>query len=171
MVFKKKYNFLLWVLIFFFTVIISTKCSNSKKAKIDIFYIELVNFNNDSLKKQVSENIFDKVSFYQNSKLVILSSNYVTENFPDIHSFKNAETLDKNIEPGTKKIKVEFGGNYTVDSIRYSLQKYIYSENKWIKKSDMGFIKGTTTYKKAKEYAIMEFGKQIVNNIVAYTYN
>lgn len=171
MVFKSKYNFKLWLLIFGFTTIISIGCSSSEKAKTDIFYVDLVNFNNDSLKNQVSESIFDKVSFYQNKKLEILSANYVTEDFPDMHYFKNAQTLDNNIQPGTKKIKVEFGGNYTIDSIRYSLQKYIYSDNKWIKTSDMGFIKGTTTYKKAKEFAIKEFGKQIVNNIVVYTYN
>lgn len=165
-----KYNYLR-VLIFFLTIVIIVSCSNSKKNTTDTFYIELVNFKNDSLKKEVAEHIFGKVSFYKNNKLEILSSNYVTDNFPDMHSFKNVEALDKGIEPGTKKIKVEFSGNYTVDSIRYSLQKYIYADNKWVKKSDMGFIKGTTTYKKAKEYAIREFGKQIVNNIVVYTYN
>lgn len=171
MVSKKKYIFKLWLFIFLLITIISISCLNNKKSKTDTFYIELVNFSNDSLKNQVSKSIFGKVSFYQNNKLVILSANYITDNFPDMHLYKNTESLDKKIKPGTKKIKVVFGEIYTVDSIRYALQKYTYNENKWIKTSDLGFIKGTTTYKKAKEFAIKEFGKQIVNNIVVYTYN
>ena len=40
-----------------------------------------------------------------------------------------------------------------------------------LNESPLIFIKGTTTYKKAKEFAIKEFGKQIINNTVLYSYN
>ena len=152
--------------------IIITGCSDTEKSNADnTFYIELVNFTNDSLKKKVSEDIFGKVSYYKNKKIEILSLNYVTEDYPDMHYFKNTEGLGQDIKTNTKKIRIECRGGYTVDSISYSLQKFIYSNKQWVKISDMGFIKGTTTYKKAKEYAINEFAKQIVNNTVVYTYN
>lgn len=155
-----------------FISIVNTGCSEKEKSNTEnTFYIELVNFTNDSLKKKVSGDIFGKVAYYKNKKLEILSLNYVTEDYPDMHYFQNAEGLGKDIKPETKKIRIEFRGEYTIDSISYSLQKFIYSNKQWIKTSDMGFIKGTTTYKKAKEYAINEFGKQIVYNTVVYTYN
>lgn len=168
MVFKK-YLFVLPVILI--TTIFLISCDDTKKANTDIFYVELVNFTNDSLRNQVSENLFGKVSFYKNSKLQIVSANYITENFPDMHYFKNANEIDINIKQGLKKIRVEFGGNYTADSISYSLQKYTFNDKKWVKTSDMGFIKSTNTYQKAKEFAIVEFTKQIINNIVVYTYN
>lgn len=163
--------FTVLVLTGFLSVII-TGCSDKEKSNTDnTFYIELVNFTNDSLKKKVSEDIFGKVAYYKNKKLEILSLNYVTEDYPDMHYFQNAEGLGQDIKPETKKIRIEYRGEYTVDSISYSLQKFTYSNKQWVKISDMGFIKATTTYKKAKEYAINEFGKQIVNNAVVYTYN
>ncbi len=146
-------------------------CSDKEKSNIsNTYYIEIVNFN-DSLKQYVSDNIFGKVSFYKKDKLEILSVNYITDDFPEMHYFKNVAEIKTKIKPDTKKIKIEFGGDYSIDSIRYSLQKYKYSNRQWVKTSDMGFIKGTTTYKKAKEFAIKEFGKQIINNTVLYSYN
>ncbi len=146
-------------------------CSKKEKSNVsNSFYIELVNFTNDSLKMALSESIFGKVSYYKNNKLEIVSLNYVTEKFPDIHYFKSESEIKDNIKEDTKKIKIEFGGEYSVDSILFSLQKFKYSSGQWIKISDMGFLKATTTYKKAKKNAIKEFSKQILNNTVLYTY-
>ncbi len=148
-----------------------SSCSgNEKKNTSNTFYVEIVNFN-DSLDQYISEHIFGKVSYYKKNKLEVISVNYLTDDFPDMHYFQSTKELDNTIQEDTRKIKIEFQGNYSVDSIRYSLQKYKYSNKQWVKISDMGFLKGTTTYRKAKEYAITEFGKQIVNNIVTYSYN
>lgn len=170
--FKKLYYSFTFLVITSLAVLFFIGCSDKTKNNTDnTYYIELVNFTNDSLKQNVSENIFGKVSYYKNKELFILSLNYVTADFPNMHYFENAEALKKNITPGTKKIRIEFAGEYTVDSIRYALQKYTYTDKQWVKTSDMGFIKATTTYKKAKQFAIREFGRQIVNNTVTYTYN
>lgn len=153
--------------VFFFTA-----CSGNEKNNIEnTYYIELDNFTNDSLRQTVSENIFGKVSYYKNKELQVLSLNYVTEEYPDMHYFKNAEALPKEIKPGTKKVKITFGGEYTADSISYSLQKFRYHNDSWIKISDMGFIKERNSYKKSNQLARVEFGLQIVNNTVVYTYN
>ncbi len=154
------------------TLLFFAGCSGKEKSNIEnTYYIELDNFTNDSLKQSVAENIFGKVSYYKNKELKILSLNYVTEDYPDMHYFQNAEVLKEDIKPGTKKVKITFGGEFTVDSISYSLQKFRYSNNAWNKVSDMGFIKERNSYKKSSRFAILDFGVQIVNNTVVYTYN
>ena len=87
-----------------------------------------------------------------------------------MHYFNNAGILQKKISEGTKKIRVEFAENFSYDSIRYSLQKFIYSNNKWIKISDMGFLKGETDLNQQKNI-ITEFGRQIIVNTIEYSYN
>lgn len=168
----KKYNSQLrrFGVLFLITLFI-THCSENKKTNTDTFYVELVNFQNDTLRKQVAESIFGKVSFYKNNKLEILSANYVTEDFPDMHAFRDIALLDKKIKAGTRKIVVKSDGYFTLDSIEYALQKYAFKEEKWVKTSDMGVIKSINTQWHTKELAIEEFKKQIVNNIVEYTYN
>ncbi|MBI3235639.1 MAG: hypothetical protein HYZ42_16645 [Bacteroidetes bacterium] len=101
----------------------------------------------------------------------IVSVNYLTEDYPDIHFYKNAVELGKEIKPETKKIRIEFGGIFTRDSITYSLQKFVYRDKQWKKTSDMGFIKGVNTTIRTKEFAVDQYGKQILNEIVLYTYN
>ena len=167
--FKKSY---LFITAFTATILFFTSCLDKEKSNTDnTFYIELVNFNNDSLKQKVSEKIFGKVSYYKNKELQIISVNYLTEDYPDLHFYKNAAELEKEIKPETKKIRIEFGGIYTPDSIKYSLQKFIYRDKQWKKTSDMGFITGTNTHYRTKQFAIDQYGKQILNNIVTYTYN
>ncbi len=160
----------------FFTVFIAfvlfAGCADQEKSNIDnTYYVELVNFNHDSLKQSVSEKLFGKVSYYKNNELQIVSVNYMTDYYPDMHFYKNATELKNKIKPETKKIRIEFGGIFTRDSIEYSLQKFIYRDDQWIKTSDMGFIKATNTYSRTKEFAVDQFGKQILNNTVTYTYN
>ncbi len=166
--FKKLYVFITGLICFAFF----TACNNNDKSTVDnTFYVELVNFSKDSLKQKISENLFGKVSYYKNNELKIMSLNFVTEDYPDMHYFKQVIELDKNIKENTKKIRMEFKGNYTPDSISYSLQKYIYSNKAWKKYSDMDFIKATNTYYKAKQFAIVEYGKKLVNSLVLYSYN
>lgn len=170
--YKNYYRSGILVVILFLTGIFFITCSDNKKDNINnTYYFELVNFTKDSLKKAVIENLTGKVSYYKNDKLLILSLNYVTEDHPDMHFFKNADELVTNLKPEIKKVKIKFGGEYSKDSITYSLQKYVYRNSVWVKTSDMGYVKGTTSYKKAKKFAIEEFAKQITNNVVVYTYN
>jgi len=76
----------------------------------------------------------------------------------------------KDVEQGTLKIRVQFSGIYSKDSISYLLQKFTFKDNKWTKTSDMGLIKTIATVQTHK-YAMLEFGNGIVNNIAMYTYN
>ena len=119
----------------------------------------------------LQKEIFGKVSYYQNNKLEILSLNYLTDDFPQMHYYKNAAELGADIKPETRKIRVEFGGIFTNDSITYSLQKFVYRDKQWKKTSDMGFMKATNTHYREKQFAVDQFGKQILNNVVTYTYN
>jgi hypothetical protein len=150
-------------------ILLFTGCfEQSKKNTENTYYVELVNFTKDSLKNAVSDKLFGKVAFYKNNKLEVMSLNYVTEDYPDMHYFDNVEGLGKNIEPETKKIRIEFGGEYTTDSISYSLQKYRYRNNQWVKTNDMGFLKALTDY---KNFIIEEFARQIMYNTILYTYD
>lgn len=156
----------------FITIFFLASCSDQKKSNIEnTYYVEMVNFNHDSLKQNVSEKIFGKASFYKGNEVEIVSVNYLTEFPDDIHFYKNAAELNTDIKPETKKIRLEFGGVFTRDSITYSLQKFIYRDKQWKKTSDMGFIKASNTTIRTREFAVNQYGKQIMNDLVLYTYN
>ena len=161
----------------FFTALIAVfiffaACSDTEKMNTDnTYYIELVNFNHDSLKQNVSQKLFGKASYYKDNKLEIISLNYLTEDSPTMHFYKNAAELEKEIKPETRKIRIEFGGIFTRDSIKYSLQKFIFRDKQWKKTSDMGFLTANNTYYKTRQFAIDQFGTEILNNTVLYTYN
>ena len=163
---KKAYP-VIWVLLVLLTI---SGCSENSKTAQNTFYIELINFN-DSLRNYISANSFGKVVFYKNNQLEILSQNFITEEYQGMHYLEAIPSDDKNIKTGEKKIRVEFVGNYSVDSIRYSLQKYKFTDRKWSKISDLGVLKAVTTFKKAKQFSINEFGKQIVSTVATYTFH
>jgi hypothetical protein len=168
MAFRSVFPAILFIIL---SVLLVSACSETGNKKNKIYYVELVGFTYDSLRDRITEGIMGKVSYYKGNKLEILSENYVTPDFPELHYFRNAATMDKEIDPGTMKIRVAFGGTYSKDSISYSLQKFTYKDDKWVKTSDMGFIKATTTSTRTRRYAVFHFGNEIVNNIVTYTYN
>ena len=158
------------IFILYLIVIFLAGCSGREENRQNTYYFELINFS-DSLGNYISSNAFGKVAFYKNNELKIMSQNFITEQYPDMHYIAGIGALDtKKIEPQTKKIRVEFVGNYSVDSIKYALSKYTYIDNKWKKISDMGTVKAVTTYKRAKEFSKIEFGKQIINSMISYTY-
>lgn len=153
-------------------IIIALFCGCSDERREDInnsYYIELVNFN-DSLKLYVSKNLFGKVTYFRNNKLEIVSKNYIDEVYPDMHYLKSFQEIGKKIQQKTIKIKVGFIGNYNIDSISYSLQKYQFRNNQWDKISDLGVLKEFTTYKGAKNFSVKDFGNKIIKNIAYYTY-
>lgn len=163
----------------YFTVLILTGltitgiegCTEKDKSNIEnTFYIELVNFKYDSLKNSLAENIFGKVSFYREKELEIVSLNYVTDDFPPMHYFRNAGMLKKEIRPETKKIRIEYKGEFSIDSINYSLQKFRYRNNEWVKTSDMGVIKDFKKFVQPLNI-INEYVRLIVLNTVQYSYN
>ena len=62
--FKKLYLFLCALIV---VNLFCASCSDQEKANTDnTYYIELVNFNHDSLKMDVSAKLFGKVSYYKN---------------------------------------------------------------------------------------------------------
>lgn len=164
---SKKINTIIWVLLSFFTIV---GCSENNKPAEDTFYIELINFN-DSLRNYISENTFGKAAFYKNNELTVLSQNFITEKYPGMHYLEAIPSDDRNIKTRENKIRVELVGNYSVDSIKYSLQKYKFKDNQWTKISDLGVLKAVTTQKKAKMFSVNEFGKQIVLTVAEYTFH
>ena len=102
--FKKFFFLFSLVAVFLFFI----GCLEQQKSNTEnTYYVDLVNFNNDSLKQNLSEKFFGKVSFYRNDKLEILSVNYVTENFTKMHFFKNAAELEKKIGLNVPADKIE----------------------------------------------------------------
>lgn len=164
---KSIYLFFAWICIFFLN-----SCSDERKPTVDnTFYFELINFSKDSLKQHISEGLYGKVAFRKDNKLEIISENYLLDDLENIHFLRNAEVLGKEIKTGTKKLSIEFIGDYTIDSITYSIKKYEYSNNQWVNTARLDSVKAITTYQRAKEFAVKEFGKQIINNAVTYTYD
>lgn len=168
MVFKILYKPGVKLVVLFCLLIFTAGCSNDGKNS-NTFCVELVNFKYDTLKRAVSDKIFGKASFYKNDKLEIVSSNYITGDVKDPHYFQNFEAPESKIENGAKKIRVELAGDYSIDSIKYSLQKFIYKNDAWQKISDMGFIKAQRTTQQER-FVINDFAGHIQRNVVMYTY-
>jgi hypothetical protein len=112
------------------TIIISLffySCTSKEEKKAaNTYYVELINFN-DSFKNYISASLKGKVSFHKNEKLEIFSTNYITEEYPDMHYFKPIEEITEPIDPGSQKIRIEFDGKYSIDSIKYFIKKYQYN--------------------------------------------
>lgn len=160
------------LLLFGFVLAFFAGCSDKEKATVDnTYYIELLNFKKDSLQQHISNALFGKVAYKKDNKLEIISINYLVDDIKDMHFLRNAAELGKEIETGTQKLSIEFIGDYTVDSITYSIRKYVYDSKTWVNTARLDSVKAVTTYQKAKEFAVKEFGKQIVTNAVAYTYD
>lgn len=157
--------------ILFVAVVFFCACNDKNESTGEnTFYVELVNFKYDSLKQELNNGFSGKVSFYRDNKVQILSENYVTGDLRDLHYFKNADLLNNKIEEGTRKIRVEFKDNFVLDSIKYSLQKYVFRNDAWVKTSDMGDIRDMRKYEQPR-YIIEEYVRVMVNNIVEYSYN
>ena len=118
-------------------------CTEKQKSnKENTYYIELTNFKADSLQQSIQNSLFGKVSFRKANKIEILSINYLTDNMvEEMHYFNNLEILKGNTKEGSRKIKIELAAPFTYDSVKYSLQKYIYRNKQWVKTSDMGVLK------------------------------
>lgn len=149
-------------------------CSNQQKLNTtNTYYVEMVNCK-DTLKNYLTQNLSGKVSYFKNNKLQVLSLNYITEDYPDMHYYKTIGELDKEIKEGTKKIKIEFAGNYTIDSSSYSVTNYFYKNNSWIKTSDVGFTKASpqniNMYDKSRDFFMWDLGGQIVKAVALSTY-
>ena len=70
MVFKQLYFFFIGLICTAFTVLFFISCSNKEKINTDnTFYIELVNFSNDSLKKNIANSFFGKAAFYKHKSV------------------------------------------------------------------------------------------------------
>jgi len=169
---RLKYGTLICLLIFVFF-----SCSEKEKSNVsNTYYVELVNFR-DSIKDHIANNIFGKVSFFKNNQLQIVSVNYINDDYPDMHYYKSIEDTEAK-QPGSKKVRIELKGNYTADSTLYSIQRFKYENDSWVKISDMGFIKATAeTWKSAfaeptknNELPIKQLGSQVINNLVLSTY-
>lgn len=169
MVYNKIYKWVV-ILLFFCCFAFNYGCTvKSKNNPVNTFYVELLNFHLDSLKQSVNNGITGKVSFYKNKQLQILSINYVTDNLSEMHYFNNTDLLKNNIEEGTKKIQIGLTGPFSYDSVKYTMQKYIYASGQWKKTSDMGIIK-TVSLLVQPVNKLTELSEEIVKNIVKYSY-
>lgn len=161
--------------LFYFSVIIISiicfGCNQNNKPNIqNTFYIELVNFNFDSLQSSLSNGLFGKISFYKNKKLEVVSSNYIIDNMMDLHYYFGINEKQQVSSEGAKKIKIELVGQFSYDSVNYSLQKFIFKQNRWQKISDMGVLKNTSSLVRPKN-KLADLTEQIINNTVDYSYN
>jgi hypothetical protein len=161
-----KNNPLLRILFFAFLLTVMHACNEGvqkEKNIISVYYVDILN-GEDSIKTGLAARVFGKVSFYKNDRITLVSKNYMTEVFPESHAYEPVNLLPAKIEPGTKKITVEFSGNFTVDSTYYAVRQFVYDKDKWNKVSDMGFIKAEARYKSEPMKNKMPV-KDIVNTI------
>jgi len=159
------YNISLGILLLCFL----TGCGGSNETAKSTFYIEFVNFD-DSLGTYVTMHSTGKVAYYKDNKLQVLSQNYVTEKEPGMNLLEKFTGAETGLPDGSKKIRVEKIGLYPPDSVRYSLQKFVYQDGKWTKISDMGSLKAVTTFNRAKQFYVTELGKQLVTTIAEYSF-
>jgi hypothetical protein len=146
-------------------------CSQKKRATVyNTFYVQYVNLAADSFTTALASKTFGKVSFYKDGKLEVLSQNYLTEDYPQMHFYADAAELGDMVTDGARKIRIEFKGVFSLDSVEYSMQKYQYSARGWKKISDMGDFKLRKKFVQPKNI-IADYVQEIVNNLVEYTYN
>ena len=154
-------------------IVLLTGCRGEKKVDPgNIYHIELKN-SSDSFKHAFESRIVGKASFHKNNKLEVLSTNYITEEYPDIHYFKSMAEIGKEPMEGTKKIQVELAGNLTIDSTFYYMVHFQYRDKQWIKTSDVGFIHAFSTNRMAlptDPFGYSELMPIIVKNVVESTY-
>ena len=125
----------------FLMIFLLCSCSDKDGSNTqNTYYVEFVN-SADSLHKMLEEKVNGKVSYYKGNKLIFISLNYVNGKYPDMHYFKSSRELTTIIPDGTRKIKIEFSGNFTKDSTFYSIQRFLFSNKEWTKTGDMGMIK------------------------------
>lgn len=109
-----------------FCIVAVCFCSCDGKTKTNNrYHIELINFN-DRLKNIVSTGITGKASFYNNNKLEIISSNFITEDYPDIHYYEYINKRNSIKEPGSIKNLREYAQNDYADQIIKTFVKYTY---------------------------------------------
>lgn len=154
-------------------------CSDNQKMTTDnTYYVEVV-CTYDSLKNKVAGSITGKTSYYKNDKqrkndeLQIVSLNYVTEDHPNMHYFKNIVELGQPVKKGTRKIVLTINGNFTYDSTYYSIEKFTYNDDKWNKTSDMGFIQAiprSVGIDKTLKYEFIDLVYLVTKNTIASTY-
>lgn len=148
-------------------------CTNKEKSNIEnTFYVEILN-SPDSLKTKLTNAFSGKTSYYKNNKIVIVSLNYLTEDHPDMHYFKNIAELKEPIKDGVNKIQIEFSGNFTEDSTFYGLKEFRYKDKKWVGTSNIGIIKAMNTdisAPKTRPIRYHDLTKQVLKNAVEGTY-
>ena len=160
-------------LFLFLLVVLFCGCTDkSESNNRNTYYVEFLNCS-DSLHTLIEAKINGKVSFYKNNELKVLSLNYATEKYPDMHYFNSIKEISAVIPEGSLKIKVDFSGNQTNDSTYYSIQRFQYSKKDWIKISDLGTIKAISNVRRAKKeegFNYMDLTGQVIQNLVSSTY-
>ena len=155
-------------------VFIFSGCTDKEKIKKEnTYYIEVINCP-DSIKRELIANISGKTSYHdKEGRLKIMSLAYVTDEYPDMHYYRSTEELKEPISNGVKKTRIEFSGNFRVDSTFYSIQRFKFIDKQWKKISDMGSIQAVSTNRRAKKTDIfgdLELVRIVTENIVAATY-
>jgi len=161
------------IIAFLFVLISVSGCTNKQDKKDkDTYYVEFTNCN-DSLLYLLNTEVNGKVSFYKDNRLNILSLNYLTGNYPDMHFYRSAVELPAAVPDGTKKIKVDFAGNLTNDSTYYSIQRFLFDKKEWKKVSDLGMIQAITRIprtKKTDPFNYMDLSRQVIEYTASSTY-
>jgi hypothetical protein len=102
-----------------------------------------------------------------------MSVNYVTEDYPDMHYFDDIAAIPKPVKNDTRKILIQFEGNYTVDSTSYSLRRYKYKNGEWVMFSNMGSFRVYPEDMRRKgtdKFLQQELNEKVIQNVVLNTY-
>lgn len=132
-----KIYFLILSLFFIF----SCNSNDDTEAK-KIFYFDFIT-NDDSLKSFLIQKTYSKIIYMDKAAKVfrVVPASYATnKNADEIRIFHISEA-PKEFLNNINKLEISINNNMNIDSVSYSVRKFIFLNEKWNFKSDLGTIK------------------------------
>lgn len=120
----------------------SIGCKEKSRKENNIFYIEYIT-ESDSLLVALNHSTAGKAAYYdQNKEIQVVSLQYLTGEEKKVHFLKTIDELKAGkAAENNIKYEIKFNSRFINDSIAYAVRKFIYNNEKWNLKSDMGTIK------------------------------
>lgn len=105
------------------------------------FYIKY-NTIDTVLKNELIFTSRNKVSYFDEDANLfrIISINYKTNDFEDMHYFFTEDQMTSEIEEGMIMYEIDIKDNARYDSTSFSVKKLVYSKKSWTPRSNMGWI-------------------------------
>ena len=130
----------IFILIFSIFFLLSCNSNDNKESK-NIFYFDFIT-EDDSLNSFLIQKTYSKVIYMDNEAKVfrVVPSSYATnKNEKEMRIFHISEA-PKDLKNKMNKLEIKINNNMNIDSVSYSVRKFIFLNDKWNFKSDLGTI-------------------------------